>query len=130
DRPPRARRRPGARRGVRPLLLLRDLASGGGPPLRRVDRDPPPERFLNPDRRPVAMLSRRDWLAMVVGGAALGALGAPASALARGAVEVKVYKSPTCGCCGKWVDHLRAAGFAVEVEDVADMEAVKADHGV
>src|SRR5262245_58784976 len=26
---------------------------------------------------------------------------------------VKVYKSATCGCCRKWVDHLKAAGFSV-----------------
>lgn len=43
---------------------------------------------------------------------------------------VHVYKSPTCGCCVKWVDHLRAAGFEVTVEDVADMGAVKAELGV
>lgn len=76
------------------------------------------------------MLSRRDWLAMVAGGIALGALGRPASALSRGMVEVKVYKSPTCGCCGKWVTHLRDHGFTVEVEDVADIAAIKARHGV
>lgn len=43
---------------------------------------------------------------------------------------VRVWKSPTCGCCGGWVDHLREAGFAVEVEDVQDLASVKAEHGV
>ena len=33
---------------------------------------------------------------------------------------VSVAKTPTCGCCGDWVDHMRAAGFEVEVQDVAD----------
>lgn len=53
---------------------------------------------------------------------------APAAALATG--EITVYKSPTCGCCSKWVDHLKANGFAVRAEDVRDVNAVKARYGV
>lgn len=34
--------------------------------------------------------------------------------------RVAVAKSPTCGCCGAWVEHMRAAGFEVEVQDVTD----------
>jgi hypothetical protein len=33
--------------------------------------------------------------------------------------QVMVYKTSTCGCCGLWVDHLRANGFQVQVEDLA-----------
>jgi hypothetical protein len=36
------------------------------------------------------------------------------------APKVAVAKSPTCGCCGAWVDHMRAAGFEVRVEDMSD----------
>jgi hypothetical protein len=43
---------------------------------------------------------------------------------------VTVYKSPTCGCCTKWADHMEAAGFPVETVDVADLSAVKAEHGI
>lgn len=43
---------------------------------------------------------------------------------------VQVWKSPSCGCCSGWVDHMREAGFEVEVHDVADMQAVKAEHGI
>lgn len=43
---------------------------------------------------------------------------------------VTVYKSPTCGCCQKWADHMEAAGFPVETVDVTDLGAVKAEHGV
>jgi hypothetical protein len=46
------------------------------------------------------------------------------------APRVTVYKSPTCGCCGKWVDHLRAHGFEVTVRDVADVDAYKHKYGV
>ena len=31
---------------------------------------------------------------------------------------VGVLKSPTCGCCSAWVDHIRQAGFPVEAHDV------------
>lgn len=43
---------------------------------------------------------------------------------------VTVYKSPTCGCCGKWVIHMREAGFDVKTTDVDDMSKVKASYGV
>ena len=43
---------------------------------------------------------------------------------------VTVYKSPSCGCCGKWVDHLRASGFRVAVHDVQNVEPFKERYGV
>jgi hypothetical protein len=43
---------------------------------------------------------------------------------------VKVWKSPACGCCGKWVKHMEAAGFRVEVTDVADVDPIKTANGV
>jgi len=36
-----------------------------------------------------------------------------------------VYKSPTCGCCGAWVEHMAAAGLRLRVEDVADVTPTK-----
>lgn len=41
-----------------------------------------------------------------------------------------VYKTPTCGCCTKWVDHLRAAGFEVEVNTVANTREAQQTAGV
>ena len=38
---------------------------------------------------------------------------------------MKVYKSPTCGCCGKWIEHLEAHGFEVEAENSAGLDALK-----
>lgn len=32
--------------------------------------------------------------------------------------SLQVFKSPTCGCCSAWVDHMRKAGFDVRVKDV------------
>lgn len=43
---------------------------------------------------------------------------------------VTVYKSPTCGCCEKWVDHMRASGFRVVAHDTDDMTRIKTDLGV
>lgn len=43
---------------------------------------------------------------------------------------VVVYKTPACGCCLAWADHMRAAGFVVEVRDVNDLDAVRAEMGV
>lgn len=43
---------------------------------------------------------------------------------------VDVYKSPTCGCCSKWVDHLREEGFEVRTTDTGDLADFKASHGV
>ena len=41
-----------------------------------------------------------------------------ATAAHAGAPGVVVEKSPTCGCCTGWVEHMRASGFEVEVRDV------------
>jgi hypothetical protein len=43
---------------------------------------------------------------------------------------VVVSKDPNCGCCADWVEHLRQAGFIVEVRDVPDINRVKARLGV
>ena len=44
--------------------------------------------------------------------------------------EVVVYKSPTCGCCKKWVEHMQESGFKVTAVDKRDMDPVKGLHGV
>lgn len=54
----------------------------------------------------------------------------PVASVAVAAPVVTVYKSPTCGCCSKWVDHMRANGFTVEVHDMADVTPVKNEVGV
>lgn len=41
-----------------------------------------------------------------------------------------VHKTPTCGCCNAWVDHLRAAGFTVETVDVPDTSPIANRLGV
>ena len=46
------------------------------------------------------------------------------------AASVEVYKSPTCGCCSKWVDHLKAAGLAVRTTDTEAVDELKNKHVV
>jgi hypothetical protein len=36
----------------------------------------------------------------------------------------KVYLTPTCGCCSKWVDHMKAAGLDLEREVTTELEKV------
>ncbi|WP_147652665.1 DUF411 domain-containing protein [Vulcaniibacterium gelatinicum] len=43
---------------------------------------------------------------------------------------VVVHKSPTCGCCGLWVEHMRQAGFPVEVREMDDLGLVKQRLGI
>ena len=42
---------------------------------------------------------------------------------ASAADHVTVYRVKTCGCCGKWMDHLRGAGFGVTEHVVETREA-------
>ena len=70
-----------------------------------------------------------------IGGAVVAA-----TALAGVAVAVKaqgpqrptviVYKTPTCGCCGKWVEHLQANGFKVETQHRDDLTSIRQQHKV
>ncbi len=43
---------------------------------------------------------------------------------------IQVFKTPSCGCCGGWVQHLKANGFQVTVNDVQDTAPVRKKYGV
>ena len=79
------------------------------------------------------MQSRRHFLKSA------GALAASISALmyisnARAAgsemPQVIVYRLPSCGCCEKWVDHLRDSGFSVSIESREDLQEIKTKLGI
>jgi len=61
---------------------------------------------------------------------AAGLVGAPLARAFAESPRITVYKSPWCGCCEAWVDHLRAGGFAAEVHDVEDLTPIKRIAGV
>ncbi len=46
------------------------------------------------------------------------------------AADIVVYKSQACGCCGKWVDHLKANGFRVGVRERNNLQPIKDKLGV
>lgn len=78
------------------------------------------------------MITRRSFVAQAAG-LALGTLGSHrllAQPDARSGTAITVYKSASCGCCAKWVDHLRANGFTPVVHDEEDMDAIKDEMGV
>ena len=67
------------------------------------------------------MIDRRTLL-----GAILAAIPAAACSSPAKAAELIVYKSPHCGCCTEWVDHVKATGLKVvihETELVSDIAA-------
>jgi len=72
-------------------------------------------------------MKRRQFLTAVA--AVAVSTGLPALA-ARPLPQVEVYKNPDCGCCGAWVDHLKAAGFPVRVHETPDTSAVRKRHGI
>jgi hypothetical protein len=74
------------------------------------------------------MLSRRGF---IIGAAGLALLGARRpSPPARPGTTITVYKSKSCGCCAKWVEHVRANGFETTVHDDEEMDRLKNEMGV
>lgn len=57
-------------------------------------------------------------------------LAAVSSHQAGAAETIDVFKSPYCGCCGKWVDHLRQSGLAVRTHEVGDVPASRKQLGM
>jgi len=41
-----------------------------------------------------------------------------------------VFKSPTCGCCSKWIDHVEGNGFHTEARDVSSLHLIKREKGI
>ncbi len=61
------------------------------------------------------------------GGFALMVAAFPMATLAA---EITVYKSAQCGCCKKWVEHMRQNGFEVTAVDVRNLDEIKRKHAV
>jgi len=68
----------------------------------------------------------RKFQTTLLAAAALAATGA----LAADLPEVEVYKSPYCGCCGGWAEHMEQAGFKVRTINVDDVPAARAKLGM
>lgn len=53
--------------------------------------------------------------------------GAASVALAQ---TIDVYKFANCGCCTKWVEHLRSHGFTPQVHAMSDLHPIRRKLGV
>ena len=71
-------------------------------------------------------MNRRDALGILAALAATPLAGAQAGAPPR----VEVWRSASCGCCGAWVRHLQANGFATKVNLVDDTSPFRAAAGI
>ncbi len=45
-------------------------------------------------------------------------------------VEIEVYRSPSCGCCSKWVKHLEDNNFTVKDVLTNDVNSIKNKYAV
>ncbi|WP_371194569.1 DUF411 domain-containing protein [Glaciecola sp. SC05] len=45
-------------------------------------------------------------------------------------IELTVFKSRTCGCCQKWIDHAEEYGFDVTANNVTFLSELKDDKGI
>ncbi len=59
-----------------------------------------------------------------------GQMAATAPAAASTLPAMMVHKNVGCGCCDLWVEHMQEAGFAAQVQEVANMGPVKERVGV
>ena len=44
--------------------------------------------------------------------------------------SLKVFKSPTCGCCNRWIDHINASGIATSSQNIDNMSKVKSQYRI
>ncbi len=74
-------------------------------------------------------MSRGTSIALAAAALALVGFGAAAQQKASGPL-VEVFKTPTCGCCSQWVEHMRKSGFNVRTTDLNDLTEIKKSRGV
>ena len=70
-------------------------------------------------------MTRNTFLRAMLAGPTVAAVRAFAAA-----PKIQVFKTPTCGCCGNWVKHLKDNGFDVAVKDVPDTGEYRRQFGV
>ena len=52
------------------------------------------------------------------------------SGSAQVTIELDVYKSRTCGCCQKWIDHIQDNGFDANVNNTTFLADLKKKKGI
>jgi hypothetical protein len=72
-------------------------------------------------------MHRNSFIALVV---TLTSLAIVAGQQKQAGPLVEVFKTPTCGCCSKWVEHMRTSGFIVRTTDMNDLSQINSSRGV
>lgn len=75
-------------------------------------------------------LSRRSLFSRAGSVLFLAFAGSPAARAEAAASAIDVVRSPSCGCCGAWIEHMQAAGFAVRERLMDDLAQLKAELGI
>lgn len=76
---------------------------------------------MSPSRRGLMIGAAQAFTALALAGTAAATESLP---------KMTVTRDPNCGCCGNWVEHIKAAGFPVDVVQVDDVMPLKAKLGV
>jgi hypothetical protein len=76
---------------------------------------------ISPTRRGLMFGAAQAFAALALAGTAAASEALP---------KMTVTRDPNCGCCGNLVEHIKAAGFAVDVVQVEDVMPLKARLGV
>jgi len=54
----------------------------------------------------------------------------PSNNLTPETLQITSYRSPNCGCCHGWIEHLKAEGFTVKDNVTENLETIKAENNV
>lgn len=89
-------------------------------------------RTYKPNETKKFKLSRKRWAIVTLPllGTLIGLIAVVVNQSAAQATDIVVYKSPSCGCCKKWVSHLEKNGYSIEVHNQYDMSPIKAEYDV
>lgn len=68
----------------------------------------------------------------VVSGAAMTAIAAFAGGAQADPQDhtMYVYKTPWCGCCTAWADHMKGLGYTLEITELEDLAPVRRQGGI
>ena len=75
-------------------------------------------------------MHRNTVIAFAAAAVVAAGLGVGAAQQQAAGPTLEVFKTPTCGCCSKWVEHMRANGFTVRTTDMNDLAELKKARGV
>lgn len=76
------------------------------------------------------MNARKLWSGVAVVSVAVVGVFATTGPTSGQSSKIVVYKRPECGCCGLWIEHVKAAGFRVSVRNRSDLVDIKDRYGI